>query len=88
MLALRDTAARHGLEATGWRLGWTDLGSIRFPAIAFVDGHHFVVVLGAGSSRVELADPARGRLRLTRRAFERRWRGEVLTFRPQRDAGE
>lgn len=88
MLALRDSAVRHGLQATGWRVGWDALGSIRLPAIAFVNGDHFVVVLGASSSNVELADPARGRLRLTRRAFERRWRGEILTFRPLHDGGD
>ena len=64
MLALRDSAVRHRLEATGWRVGWDALGSIRLPASAFVSGDHFVVVLGASSSNVELADPARGRLRL------------------------
>jgi ABC-type bacteriocin/lantibiotic exporter with double-glycine peptidase domain len=88
MLALLDSAERRGLDGTGWRLTWPELERVAYPAIAFVDGNHFVVVLGASSSRVELADPARGRLRLTRRAFERRWRGELLTFRPLRETGE
>jgi predicted double-glycine peptidase len=86
MLALKDTAERHGLEAAGLRVDWKGLGRLPLPAIAFVQGDHFVVLLRAGSSHVELADPARGRLRLTRRAFERRWRGEVLSFRPRHGA--
>lgn len=86
MLTLKDTAERHGLEAVGLRVDWTGLDRLPLPAIAFVSGDHFVVLLRAGSSHVELADPARGRLRLTRRAFERRWRGEVLSFRPRHGA--
>ena len=88
MLALRDSAARHGLEATGWRVSWAHLASVPLPAIAFVDGDHFVVVLRADASMVELADPSRGRLRLSRRAFARRWRGEILTFQSIRSTSE
>jgi ABC-type bacteriocin/lantibiotic exporter with double-glycine peptidase domain len=88
MLALQDAARRRGLDAAGWRMSWAGLSSMSLPAIAFVDGDHFVVVLRADPASVEIADPARGRLRLSRRAFARRWRGEVLAFSPIRKTEE
>ena len=80
MLALRDFAFRHGVNATGWKLAFSDLSTIRLPAIAFVDGHHYVVVTSVDADGADIQDPAAGRVRWPARTLARRWRGEILTF--------
>jgi len=80
MLALQQFAERHGVKAVGWKLDARELTMIRLPAIAFVDGHHYVVVTSVDADRVVMHDPGAGRLQLPTRAFARRWHGEILTF--------
>jgi ATP-binding cassette, subfamily B, bacterial CvaB/MchF/RaxB len=87
MLALQQFAERHGVKATGWQLNLRELTTIRPPAIAFVDGHHYVVLTSVDADRVIVEDPGTGRLQMPVRTFARHWRGEVLTFEPVRKQG-
>jgi ABC-type bacteriocin/lantibiotic exporter with double-glycine peptidase domain len=82
MLSLKIAAERHGLRATGWVLTSDDVRRLRMPAIAVVDGDHFVVLEQAGPDGVVVLDPARGRYRMSWAAFARRWQGVTLGFEP------
>jgi hypothetical protein len=79
LLGLKQAAEAKGLQASVWRLSWQDLLRAPLPAVAFSDGHHFVVLeeIDANGGVIAL-DPARGRLRYRDNSFIRHWRGEVL----------
>ena len=81
LLALKRTAAQHGLDGQGLRLPVTRLRDIPMPAIAHVHGDHFVVIRSADHELV-IDDPSLGRLRMTSNVFERSWDGVVLAFTP------
>jgi len=78
---LKELSQSFGLQATGWRLNFGDLPGVQFPAILFVENHHFVVLdsMGEGES-VFVSDPAIGRLRIPRKVLMDRWKGETLVF--------
>lgn len=59
----------HGIEATYDRL----LSSTALPCIAHCGGNHFVVVSGIDPAAVRIADPARGRVTLTKSEFLATW---------------
>lgn len=81
LLGLRQAAEAHGLQASTWRVNPNDLQRVQLPAIAFVDGNHFVVVVEVRSDEfITILDPAQGKLRFTAPAFWRHWRGETLLF--------
>jgi ABC-type bacteriocin/lantibiotic exporter with double-glycine peptidase domain len=80
MLALRDFAQRHGVEAAGWNLRPRDLPGVQCPAIAFIDGHHYVFVERVTSEAVVLEDPALGRVQMPLATFAHRWTGDILLF--------
>jgi ABC-type bacteriocin/lantibiotic exporter with double-glycine peptidase domain len=78
---LRMVAQREGLRARSWKLSTADLLQAPLPAIAFINGDHFVVVRRrVGSDSLEVDDPALGRLHWPVTAFDARWSGEVLIF--------
>ncbi len=80
---LRRAAAAEGLEGRSWRLDLPDLKSVPLPAIAFINGDHFVVVDHWLSTDVlEIHDPALGRLRWPATSFSHAWSGEILIFDP------
>ena len=81
MSTLKELSQSFGLQATGWRLNFGDLPVVRFPAILFVENHHFVVVdsIGEGGS-LFVRDPAIGRLRIPKKVLMDRWKGETLAF--------
>lgn len=81
MLRLKRVAESEGLRCRGWRLAARDLNSIPLPAILFLRRNHFVVLdaLDTGDG-LFVRDPARGRLRITRRKLASIWRGEALLF--------
>lgn len=79
LLELQRVAEAHGLAASSWQLKFESLKKIPLPAIAFVDGDHYVVIERIENDhRVIVLDPAGGRLRYELSAFEQRWRGEIL----------
>lgn len=80
MFALGQYAQQQGLHASLWHLNMSDLIARRArPAIAFVEGNHFVLIDSIRQDgSVLLRDPAIGRLRMERAAFESIWRGQVI----------
>jgi len=77
--ALADLAVARGLAATGVAVPAGALDALRAPAIAWLaprGQRHFAVLRGVSRGAVELADPARGNVRLPRAAFERDFLGE------------
>jgi ABC-type bacteriocin/lantibiotic exporter with double-glycine peptidase domain len=81
MLGLKRAAEAYGVTVSAWRLASQDLPKIPLPAIAFVEGNHFVVIESvARDGHVQVLDPARGRLRYPNKAFNERWRGQTLLF--------
>ena len=86
---LRLVAESEGLHARSWKLTPKDLRKAPLPAIAFVNGDHFVVVRRfVDSDSLEVEDPALGRLHWPLEKFRSRWSGETLVFdrawQPQR----
>ena len=80
MLGMKKVAIQYGLQATGWTLSLTDLDRIPLPAIAVVNGNHYAVVERKQPDGVILADPARGRLRVSNWRFRLQWKGETLVL--------
>lgn len=79
LLGLKRAAEARGVRASAWQLSGQDLARIPLPAIAFIDGQHFVVVAGVdGDGGITVLDPARGRLRYRAESFYRHWQGETL----------
>jgi ABC-type bacteriocin/lantibiotic exporter with double-glycine peptidase domain len=79
LLTLKELAKAAGLEAEGWRLSFEDLPGIQFPAILFVENHHFIVVDSVdGRGFLFVRDPAVGRLKIPRKRAIDIWKGETL----------
>ena len=78
---MKELAISAGLDAEGWKLSFDDLLSIQFPAIIFIENHHFVVVDSVDEKGfLFLRDPAVGRLRIPRRRAIDIWNGETLVI--------
>ncbi len=72
--ALATLAEARGLAASGVAVRAEALDALRAPAIAWLAPRgqpHFAVLRGVSPAAVELADPARGNVRVRRAAFER-----------------
>lgn len=82
LLALAQAARRMGLQARGLRAPVASLDELTLPAIAHVDGDHFVVLESVVGDDVRLVDPAGGRERLSRERFAQRYDGVVLDLQP------
>lgn len=81
---LRLVAWRSGVPARSWVIDSRDLDRVPLPAIAFVNGDHFVVVRRfVGPEVLEIDDPALGKLVWPLRRFAAAWRGETLVFDPE-----
>ena len=81
MLNLRLASARHGVSARSWSIRPEDLRSIPLPAIAFINGNHFVVIRRLIAPNIlEVDDPALGKLQWPARSFQRFWTGATLIF--------
>jgi ATP-binding cassette subfamily B protein len=64
-----------GLRARAVKASKSRLHELPMPAIAHVEGNHWVTVYDADERSVRLADPARGLVRQSRKEFEERWSG-------------
>jgi ABC-type bacteriocin/lantibiotic exporter with double-glycine peptidase domain len=83
MLELRKTSCKLGLGAKSWAVNPEQLNRVPLPAIAFVNGGHFVVVRRFITPKIlEVDDPALGRLQWPTNRFAKRWSGEMLIFDP------
>lgn len=80
--AILRAARSFGLKAQGWRVEPTALAEHRFPAIAFWDLNHFVVIEGIGRGKVYINDPAFGPRTVTAEEFDASFTGVLLTFEP------
>lgn len=71
-----------GLAVTPVRASKARLDQLPLPAIVHVDQNHWVVLHRVMPNRVEVADPSRGRQRLSREKFLARWSGYAALIRP------
>lgn len=80
---LRMVAEGEGLRARSWVIRGDDLLRVPLPAIAFINGNHFVVVRRVvGRGLLEVDDPALGRLWWPFQCFRKAWSGQLLVFDP------
>jgi predicted double-glycine peptidase len=75
LTSLLTTAASHGVRLEAWRLHQDTLGSIRPPAILWVDGDHFVVFDSLARDTAFLRDPSEGRVSVPFEHLKKRWNG-------------
>lgn len=80
--SLLRAARSFGMEAKGWRVEPVALAQHRFPAIAFWQMNHFVVIEGVSRGRVQINDPAHGRRSIDAAEFDGAFTGILLTFAP------
>ncbi len=81
MMDIKKAAAQNGLRGEGWRMRLADLQKVPLPAIALLRNHHFVVIHSlTPQGKIEILDPALGRLRFSPQRFEKVWSGNVLLF--------
>jgi predicted double-glycine peptidase len=81
MSDLRQAAVKLGYQATVGKLTFDKLTESKVPVIVGIEpeGHkHFVVFRGRYDDWVYLADPIRGNIRITTRAFTKQWQKNAL----------
>jgi subfamily B ATP-binding cassette protein HlyB/CyaB len=81
LASLARLAREFGFDAEGVRINPNNLARLPLPAIAHVDGNHYVVVTEIAGTRIRIHDPAYGRDHLTTEQFARRSSGVFLTLR-------
>ncbi len=79
---LVQAAEALGFRATPVRTSLDQLAGLPLPGIVHWSGYHWVVLRRVGRRRVELADPARGLVRMGRQAFRDGWDGYFLSLEP------
>jgi ATP-binding cassette, subfamily B, bacterial len=74
MLGISEAAEKIGFRTLAARLDFdTLIQEAPFPCIAHWDNNHFVALYGAKNGTVYVADPAIGKLKLTRKEFSEHW---------------
>jgi ATP-binding cassette subfamily B protein len=81
-LTILQAAHHFGLLTKAYSVKPEQIARLRLPAIIHWGFHHFVVLETWSPGRVELVDPARGRLRLSSEKFRDDFTGIVITFKP------
>lgn len=77
------TARTYGLKAQGYRYDADGLwGQISFPAIAYYNNNHFVVLCGRKGDKVYINDPACGDVVLSMSQFKTQYSGLLACFEP------
>lgn len=79
---LASAADQMGLQTRALRIEPHDLRNLRLPAIAHVDGSHFVVVTRVGQRSVTVLDPAVGTRKISLKRFDSMFTGVVLEAYP------
>lgn len=84
LAGLRDGGRAIGLEARPAEASYDALGQIRLPAIVHLNGQegHYAILYRWSPDAIVLLDPERGLQRLKRDAFEARWSGYLVEYRP------
>ena len=73
---LQSLASAYGISLRAARIGATELQSLTFPLLAWIDlgsDGHFTVVQSFEGGEASLADPTRGYLRLGKAMWKRLW---------------
>lgn len=83
LLGLKSATESLGLRAVGQRWNWSRLVEERQPVLAYVDDHHYVVVMAAGEKSVAVFDPLEGRKEVAAEDFLSSWKGVVLHISEQ-----
>lgn len=80
-----DIAEKLGFEARPLRVELDYLAELRTPCILHWNFNHFVVLKRAGSHALEIHDPARGAIKLSRQELSRQFTGVALELEPAAD---
>ncbi len=78
--ALCAAATELGLAARAVKTTDSHLEQMPLPAIAHWEGNHWVVVYDVSATHVRLADPATGRVKMSRADFSKAWTGYAALF--------
>jgi ABC-type bacteriocin/lantibiotic exporter with double-glycine peptidase domain len=78
MQELIDVLHRYGIQTFYKRIDRSRLDELPLPAIAFVNGNHFVVIEDVQPHRIIVEDPSIGRVAFYRPIFNLTWDGDVL----------
>jgi ATP-binding cassette subfamily B protein len=81
-------ARSYGLAVRALSFTDNDLTGLQLPAIAHWNFSHFVVIERCSPGRIDIVDPACGRVRLSQEEFDAAFTGVVLTFQPGPDFAE
>lgn len=83
---LIDAAKKYGLDSYGMKLNNVkELREILLPAIAHVEINHllhFVTIYKINKNKIELMDPAKGKVKMNLSDFEKIWTGNVIISHP------
>ncbi len=85
MYDLYQAAEALGFTPRGLRLTWDDLLGLDCPAIAFVQGNHFVAVTGSESGQVRVVDYPQPERLYSKDEFLALWKGETLAVALEKD---
>lgn len=87
MLSLKEMAELKGLKAEGWQFAFKDIKKIGLPAIAFVNGGHYVIISKiAHNGKIIVLDPSIGKLEYSPWRFRMIWKGEALIFKSSKQS--
>ncbi len=81
-LTIVRTARGYGLRVRAYSVEPDQIEHLSLPAIIHWGFNHFVVLESWSPGQVEIVDPGRGRVRLTREEFKGDFTGVILTFEP------
>jgi ATP-binding cassette subfamily B protein len=78
--AICHAATELGLAARSVKASMRNLPEMPLPAIVHWEGNHWMVLFDVGTSRVRVADPARGIRRIPVEEFREKWSGYAALF--------
>ena len=86
LLQLAKAARDIGYVARSLQLTSDRLSTLRLPAVLFWNGYHYVVLYGLTDRWAYVADPAIGKMRISRDELERSFSGYALELAPTDEA--